>query len=154
MSTPQPPDVCRCCEAELPVGVASCQRCGTTRNTTWAVMVAEHVSEHMADGLSDPLHVLAAMEARGVYRTTMTPAFIAQQMRLVTTDTTALARAIFKARASRTALEVLETGDAKDKIQVLRGIQVLGDVVEVKGETVTRHVVELHEGPPPKREDA
>ena len=75
--------------------------------------------------------------------------FIAQQMRLLTVDTTVLARQIAKARSSRVMLEVLETGDTKDKIQVLRGIQVLGDVVEHKGEVVTRHVVELHEGPPP-----
>jgi ribosomal protein L37AE/L43A len=114
------------------------------------------VLEHLADGLSEPLAVLRAMQERPCYaklRPGLDLSFIAQQMRLVTVDTTALARAIFKARASRTALEVLETGDAKDKIQVLRGIQVLGDVVEVKGETVTRHVVELHEGPPPKRGD-
>jgi hypothetical protein len=73
-------------------------------------------------------------------------------MRLLTKDTTALARQIAKARSSRTMLEVLERGDTKDKIAVLKGIQVLGEVVEHKGELITKHVVELHEGPPPRRD--
>ncbi len=98
--------------------------------------------------------VLQAMQARPCYAmTSLTLSFIAQQIRLLTVDTTQMARQLGKARASRTMLEVLEHGDTKDKIQVMRGLQVLGDVVEVKGETVTRHVVELHEGPPPKREE-
>lgn len=113
-------------------------------------MVAEHVVEHLADGLAEPLEVLKAMEARSCYRGTLTLAFIAQQMRLLTKDTTTLARQIAKARASRTMLEVLETGDSKDKLAVLKGIQVLGDVVEHKGEVTTRFVVETHEGAPPK----
>ncbi len=117
-------------------------------------MVAEHVAEHLEAGMLDALEVLAAMQARPCYAlVTFTPQFISQQMRLLTKDTTALARQLAKARAARTMLEVLETGDTKDKIQVMRGIQVLGDVVEVRGETVTRHVVELHEGPPPAREE-
>ena len=53
----------------------------------------------------------------------MTSSFIAQQMRLVTTDTTALARAIFKARASRTALEVLETGTRRIKSRCSAGFR-------------------------------
>lgn len=114
-------------------------------------MVAEHIAEHILEGMTDPVAVLAAMEARGVYKTALTPTFIAQQMRLLTKDTTTLARQIAKARASRVMLDVLETGDAKDKIAVLRGIQVLGDVVEHKGEVTTRFVVETHEGAPPKQ---
>lgn len=145
-------DLCRCCEAELPAGFASCQRCGTTRNSTWAVMVAEHVAEHVLAGMTDPVEVLAAMEARGIYKTQMTPQFIAQQMRLLTKDTSTLARQIAKARASRVMLDVLETGDAKDKIAVLKGIQVLGDVVEHKGEVTTRFVIETHDGAPPRQE--
>jgi hypothetical protein len=74
-------------------------------------------------------------------------------MRLLTKDTTTLARQIAKARASRTMLEVLETGDSKDTLAVLKGIQVLGDVVEHKGEVTTRFVVETHEGAPPRREE-
>lgn len=114
-------------------------------------MVAAHVTEHISDGLSAPLEVLTAMEARGCYaRAGLTLAFIAQQMRLLTKDTTALARQIAKARASRTMLEVLETGDTKDKIAVLKGVQVLGEVVEHKVDQTTRFIVETHEGPPPK----
>ena len=133
---------------------AYCSACYAARYASWAIQAAQHVLEHLADGLSEPLTVLQAMQARPCYeRVELSLAFIAQQMRLLTKDTSSLARSLAKALASRLLLEVLETGDAKDKIQVLRGIQVLGDVVEVKGETVTRHVVELHEGPPPKREE-
>lgn len=115
------------------------------RYVSWAVMLAEHVTEHLADGLSTPLEVLAAMQQRPCYeRQSFTLAFIAQQMRLLTKDTTTLARQIAKARSSRMMLEVIETGDAKDKIAVLKGIQVLGDVVEHKGsvQTTVTHVYE------------
>ena len=157
MSKPQPSDLCRCCEAELPPGFASCQRCGTTRNATWAVMFAGHLAEHMADGVTEPMAMLAAMEARPCYaHVRLDLPFIAQQMRLLTKDTTTLARQIVKARSSRTMLEVLETGDTKDKIAVLAkwGPETNAEHVEHKGDVVTRHVVELHEGPPPKREGA
>lgn len=144
---------CEHCKSEQAHEVV-CQSCHRSRYASWAVANAEHVLEHLEDGLSDPLAVLQAMQARPCYaNASLTLAFIAQQMRLLTKDTTHLARQLGKARASRTMLEVLEHGDTKDKIQVMRGLQVLGDVVEVKGETVTRHVVELHEGPPPKREE-
>lgn len=143
---------CGVCATEQ-VAEMICASCGALRFSSVAVMVAEHVTEHLADGLSTPLEVLTAMKARACYATyPLDLSFIAQQMRLLTKDTTQLARDLAKARAARTMLEVLETGDSKDKIAVLKGIQVLGDVVEHKGETITRHVVELHEGPPPKRE--
>ncbi len=130
-----------------------CESCERMRFLTFAIQLAEHITEHLADGLSTPLEVLTAMQSRPAYaKQVFTLAFIAQQMRLLTKDTTALARGIAKARAARTMLEVLETGDAKDKIQVMRGIQVLGDVVEHKGEVTTRFVVETHEGPPPRQE--
>lgn len=129
-----------------------CRNCDRPRFASFAIQAAEHVLEHLADGLAEPLDVLKAMKARPCYlRTDLTLAFIAQQMRLLTKDTTTLARQIAKARASRTMLEVLEHGDTKDKIQVMRGIQVLGDVVEHKGEVTTRFVVETHEGAPPKQ---
>lgn len=132
-----------------------CAQCSTARYVSYAVMLAEHVLEGLADGLTEPLELLKALQGRPIkaYRSLSLSA-VAQQMRLLTKDTTALARQIAKARASRAMLEVLETGDAKDKIAVLKGIQVLGDVVEVKGETVTRHIVELHEGPPPVRSES
>ena len=146
------PDQCRTCEAELPLGFASCQRCGTPRNSTWAIMLAEHIIALMDEGVVDTLEMLARLQDSGRYLVQFTPQYVAQQMRLVTRDTTQLARQLAKARAARTMLEVLETGDTKDKIQVMRGIQVLGDVVEHKGEVTTRFVVETHEGPPPRQE--
>jgi DnaJ-class molecular chaperone len=146
---------CPHCTDEAQTDPRFCQSCGRPRYASWAIQVAEHVTEHIGDGLATPLEVLGAMEARGCYKgADLTLAFIAQQMRLLTKDTTALARSLAKARAARTMLDVLETGDSKDKLAVLKGIQVLGDVVEVKGETVTRHVVELHEGPPPARRES
>lgn len=143
---------CPSCRAEQTHEVY-CPACHQPRYASWAIQVAQHVSEHLADGLCEPLAVLEALQARPCYeRHAFSLAFVAQQMRLLTKDTTALARQIAKARSSRTMLEVLETGDTKDKIAVLKGIQVLGDVVEHKGETITRHVVELYEGPPPSGE--
>lgn len=131
-----------------------CEACYVPRYASGAIQIAEHVTEHLADGLTTPLEVLTAMQTRACYlKTDLSLAFIAQQMRLLTKDTTTLARQIAKARASRTMLEVLETGDSKDKLAVLKGIQVLGDVVEHKGEVTTRFVVETHEGAPPRRDE-
>jgi len=124
---------------------AWCPDCYAPIYVSWAIQLAEHVTEHLADGLSTPLEVLQAMQARPCYaRVQFTLAFIAQQMRLLTKDTTQLARQIAKARASRVMLDVLETGDAKDKIAVLKGIQVLGDVVTHEGNVATTvtHVYE------------
>jgi hypothetical protein len=99
-------------------------------------MLAEHISEHLEDGLTDAVAVLQAMQSRPVYARFggLTLALIAQQMRLLTTDTTALARQIAKARAARTMLEVIETGDAKDKIAVMKGIGVLSDKLDISGQ--------------------
>lgn len=142
---------CDHCRAEQ-VHDTRCLACEQPRFVAWAIQIAEHVLEHIADGASDPLAVLVALKARPCYlKADLSLAFIAQQMRLLTKDTTTLARQIAKARASRTMLEVLETGDSKDKLAVLKGIQVLGDVVEHKGEVTTRFVVETHPGPPPER---
>lgn len=111
--------------------------------------------EHLADGCNEPLDVLKALKERPCYlKADLSLAFVAQQMRLLTKDTTTLARQIAKARASRMMIEVMETGDSKDKLAVLKGIQVLGDVVEHKGEVTTRFVVETHEGAPPRREES
>lgn len=141
---------CNHCGAEQ-TNDRRCEACERPRFASWAIQVAEHVTEHLADGLVEPLDVLKAMSARPCYaKANLTLAFVAQQMRLLTKDTTTLARQIAKARSSRTMLEVLETGDTKDKIAVLKGIQVLGDVVEHTGEVTTRFVVETHAGAPPK----
>jgi hypothetical protein len=141
---------CRTEQANKPE--AWCPDCYAPCYQSWAIQVAQHVTEHLADGLSEPLVVLEAMQSRPCYqRSRFTLPFIAQQMRLLTKDTSTLARQIAKARSSRTMLEVLETGDTKDKIAVLKGIQVLGDVVEHKGEvaTVVRHIYEGGEPPKP-----
>lgn len=144
---------CVACRAEqITDALIYCPACYAPRYASWAVAMAEHVTEHLQDGLSTPLEVLTAMSERPCYATVpLTLAFIAQQMRLLTKDTTSLARQIAKARSARTMLEVLEHGDTKDKIAVLRGTQVLGDVVEHKGEVTTRFVVETHEGAPPRQ---
>ena len=127
------PWTCAHCQAEQ-MHEVWCESCNAPRFATWAIATAHHICEHLADGLAEPLAVLEAMQARPCYaRTQLTLQFIASQMRLLTKDTTALARQIAKARSSRTMLEVLETGDTKDKLAVLKGIQVLGDVVQHTG---------------------
>ncbi len=144
------PWTCAHCRTEHADDALCCGACYAMRYVTWAIMVATHVLEHLADGLTEPLQVLQAMQARACYTNTQfTLAFIAQQMRLLTKDTTTIARALAKARASRTMLEVLETGDTKDKLAVLKGIQVLGDVVEHKG-TVATTVTHVYETAPGK----
>lgn len=112
-----------------------CLDCGRPIHASWAVMLATHITEHLADGLTEPLAILSAMTARPCYRRhPLDLSLIAQQMRLLTRDTTALARDLAKARAARTMLEILETGDAKDKIAVQRGIGVLGDRLDISGQ--------------------
>lgn len=144
------PWTCDHCGAEQTHDVW-CQGCSHPRYASRAIQLSEHILEHLADGLSEPLDVLKAMTARACYKPwDLSLQMIAQHIRLLTKDTTALARQIAKARSARTMLEVLETGDTKDKLAVLKGIQVLGDVVEHKGEVTTRFVVETHEGAPPK----
>lgn len=141
---------CASCQSEQ-THDAWCESCHQPRFASFAIQIAHHVLEHLQDGLSEPLAVLEAVQARPCYKKTRFElAFIAQQMRLLTKDTTTLARQLAKARSAKTMLEVLETGDTKDKVAVLKGIQVLGEVIEHKGETITRHVVELHDGPPPR----
>lgn len=136
--------VCAHC-AEPQTNDRYCEACESPRFASWAIQIAEHVLEHISDGLADPLDVLKALKARPCYlKADLSLAFIAQQMRLLTKDTTTLARQIAKARAARTMLEVLEHGDMKDKTAILKGIQVLGDVVEHKGsvQTTVTHVYE------------
>jgi hypothetical protein len=147
------PWTCGACRTEQ-THDAWCDSCGEMRYPSFSIQFSHHITEHLADGLSDPLAVLEAMSARPCYerfvkQQNMTLALVTRHMRLLTKDTTSLARQIAKARSSKTMLEVLETGDAKDKIAVLKGIQVLGDVVEHKGEvaTVVKHV---YENLPPK----
>lgn len=141
---------CTSCGAEQ-THATWCQACSRPRYPTRAIQLAEHILEHLADGLTEPLDILKAMTARDCYKPwDLTLAMIAQQMRLLTRDTSALARDIARARAARVTLDVLETGEHKDRIAVLKGWGVMTDVVKHEGEQITRHIVELHEGPPPK----
>ena len=145
-------ETCPSCFGPLRQDLLWCPACQKPKYASWAIQLAEHVLEHLADGETEPLGVLRAMMDRPCYQRhayQLTLSLIAQQMRLLTRDTTQLARQLAKARAARTMLEVLETGDTKDKIAVMKGIQVLGDVVEHTGEVTTRFVIETHDTPPP-----
>ena len=146
---------CPNCRTEADDATMFCFACDRPRYASWAIQVAEHVLEHIEDGLTEPLAVLKAMQERVCYaKGGLTLAFVAQQMRLLTKDTTTIARALLKARAANMALRASHDGASEATLLgLLKGIQVLGDVVEHKGDFVTRHVVELHDGPPPKREE-
>ena len=151
MSDPKPWTCPACQNQQERAPETICPLCLTPLYATWAIMVAHHVLEHIQDGLATPLEILEAMSARPCYKNTrLELQFIAQQIRLLTKSTKSLARELFEARAAVMALNVVNNGDTKDHLQALKGIQVLGDVVEHKVDAVTRHVVELHEGPPPK----
>ena len=146
---------CDSCQSEQTAEFL-CAACGAVRFPTWALMLQTHIAEAIADGATSAADIHADLFRRPCYRPSraaLTLELVARYMRLLTKDTTAQARDILKARAARMALEASEPGgERKDIIQVLKGIQVLGDVVEHKGEMITKHVVELHEGPPPKRD--
>jgi len=143
------PWTCPHCQTEQ-THDAWCELCHNARYVTWEIQFAHHILEHLQDGLAQPLEILEAMQARPCYaKRQLELGHIARSMRLLTKDTTALARQIAKARSSRTMLEVLETGDTKDKIAVLKGIQVLGDVTEHKVDMATT-VKHVYETAPPK----
>lgn len=147
------PWTCDACQAEQ-TDDATCQSCGASRFPTWEIQVCEHLLEHLADGLTVPLDVLKAMNARACYariRGGFQLEFISRKLRLLTSDTTTIARALLKAEAARMALNVARNGDTKDHLAALKGIQVLGDVVEHKVDQTTRFVVETHPGPPPAK---
>ena len=113
--------ICDQCRAEQTTDGRWCDACQAPRYPSFAIMVATHITEHLADGLSEPLDVLRAMQARPCYaRTALELDFITRQLRLLTKDTTALARQIVQARSARTMLEVLSDGEPKDKIAVLK----------------------------------
>ena len=91
-----------------------------TPQPTWIIQLADHISEHLADGLVEPLAVLKALHVRGIpsYRN-LTLELVARQMRLLLGDTTALARQHVKARSSALMLEAMRDGEPKDKINIL-----------------------------------
>lgn len=124
-----------------------CPSCYHGRYANWSIQFSTHILEHIADGASEPFAIQQLLVQRPCYARNVgniTLELVARYCRLLTKDTTQFARGLLKARAAQTSLEVLEHGDTKDKIQVLRGIQVLGDVVEHKGEvqTIVKHVYE------------
>jgi hypothetical protein len=123
---------------------------------SYAIQIATHVREGLEDDVIDPLEMLTRLQAMPVYaarREPLTLEFVTRQMRLLTRDTTRIARDAIKANAAKLAHDVMTHGDTKDKTALLKGVQVLGDVVEHKGSIVTTHVVELHDGPPPRRSE-
>ena len=137
---------CPACQSEQ-THEAWCEACNTLRYQTRDIQISEHVLEHIADGLADPLDIQKAMNARPCYaniRGGFQLQFIVQRIRMLTRDTKALARQLFEAQAAVMALNVVKNGDTKDHLQALKGIQVLGEVVEHKGEvsTVVKHVYE------------
>ena len=112
---------CEQCQSQQTVDGRWCDTCQAPRYPSFAIMVATHITEHLADGLSEPLEVLKAMQARPAYaRTALDLDFVTRQLRLLTKDTTALARQLVQARSARTMLEVLDQGEPKDKIAVLK----------------------------------
>lgn len=124
-----------------------CEVCGEARYATRDVQISKHVLEHIADGLATPLEIQEAMNARPCYaniRGGFDLQYIVSRIRMLTKDTKSLARQLFEAQAAVMALNVVKNGDAKDHLQALKGIQVLGDVVEHKGEvqTIVKHVYE------------
>jgi hypothetical protein len=144
---------CPYCRAEQ-THDAWCEACSIGRYPTWEIQFAHHVLEHLQDGLTEPLSILEAMQDRPCYRTRQLDlGGIARHIRLLTKDTSQIARDLLKARAANMALRASADGASEATlVALLKGIQVLGDVVEHKGEMITKHIVELHEGPPPKRE--
>lgn len=142
------PWTCAHCQSEQTHDVY-CEMCGSARFRSWDVMVSEHVLEHIADGLSTPRDVQDAMNARPCYARINSGQgfdlqYIVSRIRMLTKDTKSLARQLFEAQAAVMALNVVKHGDTKDHIQALKGIQVLGEVVEHKGEvqTIVKHVYE------------
>ena len=155
MSEPHP-WTCASCQSEQ-TDTFTCQDCGRARYGSWDIMVSEHVLEHIADGLSSPLDIQKAMNEREAYRNIrggFQLPFIVQRIRMLTTDTTQLADKIAKAMSAPAMLRVFKEGKPPDLIQALTkwGPRTNAEQVEHKGEVITKHVVELHEGPPPKRD--
>lgn len=139
-----------------------CEACDRSRYASFEIQVCEHILEHIADGAEagivvSALDVLKAMNARPCYARINSGqgfqiSYIQSRMRAVTRDTTPLARAIFKAKAANAALRIMEHGTPSELINAMAkwGPETNAEHVETKVDQVTRHVVELHEGPPPK----
>lgn len=132
-----------------------CEACHKARFQSWDIMVSEHVLEHIADGLATPLEVQKAMNARPCYariRGGFELRYIVQRIRMLTNDTTDLARKLMRAQSAKLALEAMAQATPSDKIRILEkwGPVVNTEYTETKVDAVTRHVVELHEGPPPR----
>ena len=145
------PWTCATCNAEN-THDTDCQSCERPRFDCFEEMICQHILEGISEGITTPLDMFKALRERPFYARwqAMTVQTVARYMRLVTKDTTQIARDLLKARAAQMALRASHDGASEATlVALLKGIQVLGDVVEHKGETITRHVVELHEGPPP-----
>lgn len=136
---------------------AWCENCGAVRYATRDIQISEHVLEHIADGLSTPLEIQKAMNARPCYaniRGGFQLQFIVQRIRMLTNDTRDLAIKLARAQSAPAMLRVFKDGKPPDLIQAMAkwGPKTNAEQTETKIDAVTRHVVELHEGPPPKME--
>ena len=136
---------CATCSAEN-THDTHCQTCERPRFKWFELQFCQHILEHIADGINDPVTMFAALKERPCYaRWGGDVPMVARYMRLVTKDTTQIARDLLKARAAQIALRASADGASEATlIALLKGIQVLGDVVEHKGEvaTVVKHVYE------------
>lgn len=139
------PWTCATCSAEN-THDTHCQTCERARFKWFEEQFCAHILEHIADGISDPMTMFLALKARPCYaRWGGDMPMVARYMRLVTKDTTQIARDLLKARAAQMALRASDdTAKHETLVQLLKGIQVLGEVQEHKHEiaTVIKHVYE------------
>ena len=131
-----------------------CQACDQPRFQWFEEQICRHILEHIEDGISEPLEMFTALKDRPCYASWPGSVVqVARYMRLLTKDTRDLAIRLVRAKSAPTMLEVLAKGTPADKINVMKhwGPDTNAERVEHKGELITKHVVELHEGPPPKQ---
>ena len=122
-----------------------CELCHEPRYRTFAIQFAHHIVEHLADGVTEPLAMLEAMQARPCYaRTTFTLSQIVAQMRMLTKDTRKLAEQIVQAQSARLMIRACASPDPKDQIAILKqwGPKANPEEHNVNGQTIVKHVYE------------
>src|SRR5215471_16650878 len=98
-----------------------CAACERARFASFEIQLCEHILEHMADGILDPLGVLTALKERPCYaKTPIAITTVASRIRILTRDTRKEARELVRGHSSRMMLDVINNGDAKDKLQALK----------------------------------
>lgn len=144
------PWTCATCSSEN-THDTHCQTCDRARFRWFEEQFCAHILEHIADGVSDPVAMFVALKERPCYANWRGDVpFVARYMRLVTKDTTQIARDLLKARAAQMALRASHEGASEQTlVALLKGIQVLGDVTEHKVDMATT-VKHVYETAPPK----